>query len=374
MTRLHEETVVIRMASELGLDRKANPVEEIVKYCMCKIQQWLAEVDQVQTLARLEEIVCERLSLVFEEIWSNDDLERIVGKYVAMGEPVFVQLRESFDEATFATLLERRNIRGDAKDRYVAVIDCRGSKNHRRFFTRWHEIAHLLTIGRQLELPFHRSRVDRNPMERLMDTIAGEVGFYDPIFRPAVEAELALNSALTFEGVERVRRQVCPNASFQATLIACVGRARLPLVYVEAGMGLKKHEQSELNSNQLDLFPMDKPKPELRALVANPNAAAKTIGFRVDKNMRVPEESVLYRLYLMTVADGEFTDIKGDESLNLWKHSDGTTLGDCEVRCEARRFNDRVVALVYPLTSPRRIPTSGNRGTQVESFFANWEA
>ena len=61
----------------------------------------------------------------------------------------------------------------------MAVIDCRGGKLARRFFTRWHEIAHRLTThaDRGDEEPAYRSEHD--PIERMMDEIAGHVGFYE---------------------------------------------------------------------------------------------------------------------------------------------------------------------------------------------------
>ena len=60
----------------------------------------------------------------------------------------------------------------------------------RRFFTLWHEIAHLLTLTHKLEPPFHRSADVPCPLERLMDIIAGEIAFYDPIFVPQLVAEI----------------------------------------------------------------------------------------------------------------------------------------------------------------------------------------
>jgi hypothetical protein len=66
-----------------------------------------------------------------------------------------------------------------------------------------------------------------------MDEITGEIGFYDPIFRPA----LLDYRELTFDTVERIRTQLCPHASFQATLIACTARLPWPAIYLEAGLG-----------------------------------------------------------------------------------------------------------------------------------------
>ncbi|HJZ56574.1 MAG TPA: hypothetical protein VKE74_16530, partial [Gemmataceae bacterium] len=79
------------------------------------------------------------------------DFDRIKAKYArAKKDPVFATMRLRFDDAenpTYGALVKRKNAGPDAPDRYVAVIDCRGNKLARRFFTRWHEIAHRLTTA-----------------------------------------------------------------------------------------------------------------------------------------------------------------------------------------------------------------------------------
>src|SRR5712691_2478237 len=170
MSKLDRQLAVIRMASELGISPDKDPVRGVVDYCTRKIQGWLRSCAQLPgDLAELEALICEKMHLMFEEVWSNEDLERVIGKYVAMKEFVFVKLRGDLDRETFATLMERSTATAVSPDRYVAVVDCRGEKASRRYFTRWHEIAHLLTLTRQLELPFHRSRKQRDPIEQLMD-------------------------------------------------------------------------------------------------------------------------------------------------------------------------------------------------------------
>lgn len=345
MTRMSDEPAIMRMASELELDWRRDPVGEIIAYCVRKIACWLKDFDPVGTIADLEARLCERLRVVFEEVWTDEDLDRVIRKYVGLGEPVFANLRDQFDDATYATLFERRQVTGDAPDRYVAVIDCRGRKGSRRYFTKWHEIAHLLTMTRQLELPFHRS-TDRCPVERLMDKIAGKIGFYDPIFRPAVKKAVKQAGTLTFEVVEQIRKEQCSEASFQATLIACAMRAPVPAIYIEAKMAYKKHEEERLRSEQLDLIPLDRPQPMLRAHVSVPNESVKASGLRIDRNMQVPEDSVMHSLWVRGEGLDAVIDADGVESLRDWKHSNGDPVGDLDVRVEARLVPDKVIALV----------------------------
>ena len=54
---------------------------------------------------------------------------------------------------TYGALVQRRNAGPTDPDRFVAVIDSRGGKLARRFFTRWHEIAHRLTTDADMLEP-----------------------------------------------------------------------------------------------------------------------------------------------------------------------------------------------------------------------------
>ena len=97
------------------------------------------------------------------------------------------------------------------------------------------------------------------------------------------------------------------------------------------------------------MFPSSNPQPKLRAVVATANAAARALGLRIDKNMEVLTDSIVALLYDSGVP--RVPDVIGTESLSLWKHSDGTSVGDSDVIIEARRFGDRVVALVEPVSN-----------------------
>lgn len=349
MTKLHQEATVIQLASELKLDWH-DPINAIIEFCKKRIGRWIRAAGGVRTIDQLEQLVSKKLRLVFEEVWTDEDLERIIREYVKLGEPVFVKLRTDFDDHTYATLLERYNIDGNAPDRYVAVIDCRRHKAARRFFTRWHEIAHLLTMSRQLRLPFHRSD-HCDPLERVMDVVAGEIGFYDPLFRPVLLKELRRNKCrLSFAMVDRVRSMVCPEASFQATLSACIKRTSTPVVYLEAGMGLKKHEEVQLRSKQRSMFARPRPKRKLRALTVVPNDAAREVGLRIDRNMQIPKGSVAYFEDLVKGTIDVASERSGIENLSRWTHSDGSSLRNIDAYIEARRVVDRIIAIVRPIS------------------------
>ena len=67
------------------------------------------------------------------------------------GEKIFATLEQELSEDVFAITYRRNN--GEYWEReFVSVIDSRGSKASRVYFTKWHELAHLLTLIDQLRL------------------------------------------------------------------------------------------------------------------------------------------------------------------------------------------------------------------------------
>ena len=286
----------------------------------------------------------QRLQMVFEEVRSDDDFDRIKAKY-ATGKRdfVFAAMRSKFDDEenpTYGALVQRRNVGADCPDRFVAVIDCRGFKLARRFFTRWHEIAHRLTTHADMLEPVYRSEHD--PIERMMDEIAGHVGFYEPIFDPAFHQASDGKSLLKFGTVETIIGSAFPAASFQATLFACARRLPTPVVYLEAALAHKKEVKRRLATPSM--FGDDPPPGELRAVKVIPNKAAQAERFTIPTNMRVPADSVIHRLF-----DAEpLTDDDGEEDLSQWE-SQGKPLEGRAVIVEARKVPDRVIAIVQPV-------------------------
>lgn len=358
MQRIDKAPEVLSMALALKLDPSRGVVNEFLRHCNEKIAGFAKKAKSVATLDELQAVVAKGLSLVFEEVWSDEDLAAISKKYVAMGEFAFASLSMQLEGDTFATLMEREHVVAGAHDRYVAVIDCRGEKGARRYFTRWHEIAHLLTHVRQLDLPFQRvnraQSTKHDPIERLMDKIAGEVGFYEPLFAPAVELELTEQRYLTFDGVQRVRERFCPIASFQASLIACVNRSSVPTVLLEAEMAYKKAEAAEVRSGQATLFASTKPVPKLRAVSAMQNAAARTAGFSIHPNMAIPAGSIVAKYHAAVGAGEILANGVGEEDLSIWRHSNGEAVGFGPIRIEARQIGGCTYALVQKLVRTSR--------------------
>jgi hypothetical protein len=243
MIRPNSSPEVHELASTLGIESN-DPAVDIVVHCRQLVDSWVAQAggiapEAISDINALETLIKRNLSMVVEEIFSEDDFERLSEKYArGMGEYVFAGLRAQFDDPeipVFGILVQRRSSAETDPDRFVAVIDCReelsGEKFARLYFTKWHEIAHRMTTHWfPADLAY---RSDDNPIETLMDAVASELGFYEPFLSPALDAALASDNWLTFEMIESIIQSVFPDASFQATLFACMRLSPTPMAYIE---------------------------------------------------------------------------------------------------------------------------------------------
>jgi hypothetical protein len=349
MTRWEQAPEISDLAGQLGVGGGA-PVDGILDQCRRRIDGWVSEAGGITGIDALEALVTRRLQMVFEEVRTDEDWDRLKEEYArGKKEFVFAGMRTKFDDdanPTFGALVLRKNVTADSPDRYVAVIDCRGSKLARRFFTRWHEIAHRLTThadGGDTE-PGYRSEHD--PIERMMDEIAGHVGFYGPIFDPAFQQASEGKPVLTFGTVEAIISGSFPAASFQSTLFACARRMATPVVYLEAKLDHKKDVKRKMATPSL--FDEEPPPGELRAVKVIPNKAAQAEGFTIPTNMRVPPETVIHRLF-----DAEPQTSSDDrEDMSQWE-SKGRSLEARAVVVEGRKVADRVIAIVQPVEKRR---------------------
>src|SRR5204863_9884105 len=131
MTRLDAAHAILRLAGDLGVGAAA-PVDGILDYCRRRIDGWVAETGGITGIDALESLVTRRLQMVFEEVRSDEDFDRLTEVYArGKKEFVFAAMRTKFDDndnLTYGALVQRRNAGPSDSDRYVAVIDCRGSK------------------------------------------------------------------------------------------------------------------------------------------------------------------------------------------------------------------------------------------------------
>ncbi len=343
MNPLNKQPKIVAMANALGL-RGENRVEAIMAHCRRQVRWLFEHFGPITSIQDVERIVSREMCIETIEVRSDEDIAAVKEKYGRQEkDPAFGAVDRELTHDTFATLIRRKCQPGQTKDRYVAVVDCRGEKGARRYFSRWHEIAHVLTMFEQLQLPLHRSTKNKDAVEQLMDLIAGDIGFFEPLFSPLLEAKVTEEGRLTFAVVEKVRQQFAPSASLEATLNACANRTGTPVVLVQATLAFRKSDEQAIRDGQKDLFSADSPKPDLRVVQVTSNDAARQQKVYIPKKMRVPADSVISHVF----HDGvEHERGASDENLAWWSTSDGDSLSELPVYVDAMKVRDQVWAII----------------------------
>jgi hypothetical protein len=280
-------------------------------------------------------VAAAKLDTLFIEIHRDSELESVKRQFLDRRELSFANLEDQLAPDVFAItfrLLARR--RGDRQ--FVSIIDCRGEKAWRSYFSKWHELAHLLALTPQMRLKFCRTHCvadQKDPKEAAMDVIAGAVGFLPDLVRQHSKGEIS------FERIQELRGELCPEASLQASLIGFVKSWPAPALLIQVGLGFRKREKAD--GCQASFEFRERPEPALRALNITANDAARDTTLQIYRNMRVPKESVIH-----TVFSGGADHLKAIENLSSWEASDGTSLPNRAVLVEAERFGTDTHALV----------------------------
>lgn len=280
-----------KLAADLGLKASSDPIAAILAFCDRKVGAFLKEMETCHSLMDFLNWVGARVGTRFICIRSEEDLLSTVAEFVALGEKAFAGLESELADDVYGITYRLQNAASFAPP-FVSIIDCRGDKNARAYFTKWHEIAHLLTLTDQQRLRFTRSHSEadrKDPEERLMDIIAGKIGFYHRIFHKTVSGNIS------FSQLERVRQELCPEASLQSSLISFIKYWPVPCIYLRADVGLNKREEQTVGQGTFNF--MDAPAPVLRAVEVSVNELAREEGFQLFPNMRIPESSAVQTLF-----------------------------------------------------------------------------
>jgi hypothetical protein len=334
MSRLDSKTQIGKLASDLGLKRTEKPVAEIVDYVRRRVGKVVRDY-KCGSLADLLDAAAHDAKTVFREVHVDADLDQIIDEFVPQGETIFANLRNELRDQDYAITLKRqRAAKFDLP--FVSIIDCRGPKLFASYFSKWHELAHLFILTPQLRLMFRRTHgaAVLDAEESLMDVIAGEIAFWPAFLKADHDQEIS------FELIERIRREFCPQASFQASLIGIVRALPKPCILLTAQLSLKKGHK--LNAAQLRFSNYPAPAPQLRAVHVSVNRAAREEGILMHPNWRVPGRSVIYRAFEQN------SDLESLENLDWWKMSDGSQLISCNILVQAKYSPESVTALLIP--------------------------
>jgi hypothetical protein len=335
MSRLDNKPQIWTLAHDLGLKVTEKPVAAIVRFALDRVASIASKYGCKSLRELLDATACE-LGTVFKEVRSDHDPDCITEEYVTKGETIFANLHNELRDNDLAVTLKRRNAQ-KWEPPFVSVIDCRGEKVYRAHFSKWHELAHLLTLTPQMRLIFHRTHgaAVNDPEEPLMDLIAAGAAFSCDFIK--VE-----DREISFESIARIRQEYCPEASYQASLIGIVKVLPQPCILLRAEPGMRRHE--ELKKLQLSFAQAKPPEPiaKLRAVNVTVNQAARDVGVQMHRNWRVPSKSVISHVF----ENGGYR--QAQEDLDWWITSDGGQLPSFPVLVKAKSFGESVVALLIP--------------------------
>lgn len=332
------------LARQFGLDSRGNCAQRLNDHALQRVKEFTTLL-AAETTGTLLQLVAGMLSVRVLFIADNNDILRYASEYAGVWPTLGAQLREEFTQSDTMGLLLAHPSPSRGECRNLAFVDARGGRAIRAYFTAWHEIAHLLLQPPQLSFAgFRRVTLDvaasKDPIESLVDQVAGQLAFYEPFVRPELECELARTGRLTLDGISRVKAVVAPEASFSAAANALVRMMKAPCAFLVAEMRLKPREARSLNSDQLSLISPAAPEAKLRLASAFANDAAIAVGFKIFRNMRVPASSIIARVHSAALQES-----CSRENQDEWESS-GRHLPDLPITVETRRFGNVVYALV----------------------------
>lgn len=294
--------------------------------CLAQIAPTLREHGPF-TGENIAQCLGDELHLTFEEVHGPHDVTKLEEHYLKGKKEIgFAQLRGELENpGTDALLFQRINAEPDAPDSWVAVLNLQEGRS-KAYWNKFHELSHRIAEPPQKILPFRRHQFEAsNPIEALIDSVASDFAFYEPIFRPLVET-YAKTCRLNFETIEQIRNQYAPTASLLATMKAVVNYWPRPAASLIAELrGRKSAPETDV---------------ALRVSPQGYNARANRIGLLFYPNMRVPMGSPIHRTYLTR------DDQNTSENLGDWQTSSGDALPEVEVYTSARRVNERVYAVL----------------------------
>jgi hypothetical protein len=330
-----------RLAADLRLPLRVDPIEAVLKRCELQVLGILVDFERdaaCTSLSLLAELVANKLRTSFEIIRTDDDLNRVRDTHLENDEIGFARLEHDLGPGMYGLTIRLLNPEPWGM-RFVSVIDCRGAKRHREFYTKWHELSHLLVLTDQMRLVFRRTHEKRsNPEEQLIDLIAGRCGFHRAL------VERFATAPISFDLLDRLRATLCPDASRQAAMIGFVNSWPAACILVRAELALKAAEERAADEAAMRpaLWPRDL-RETLRARHLTMNDSARAMNLGLFRNMRIPERSVIARVFA-----GEADEASALEDMSWWERG-GTHLPARRVHVTARRAFDGVDALLLPI-------------------------
>jgi len=338
--KLKDSHVIWKLAKDLGIKRISDPVNDILVYCEHRIKAFLHEFPDCSTLSEFLDVVAAKVRTSLIEVHTDEELDALEKKYFARGETIFAALKQQLSGEVFGITLKLRK-HEPWENEFVSIIDCRGDKAARSYFTKWHEVAHLLALTDQQRLQFQRIQhksPEHDPEEAMVDVIAGKFGFYEAFINKHAKGDISFNV------IEELCLELCAESSYQAALIGFVKAWPKACLLLYCRPALKKSEKAMIDQGSFAF--LKTPTLHLRAVKITPSIPAIAMGFRVHPNMRVPESSVINFVF-----NGGSDYAEATENLSSWEASNGACLTDCAINVKAKRHSGGVYAIISPISN-----------------------
>ena len=351
MTDLAHHPKLKQLARNLHIPDGGDCLHELREHAIASVQEMLKEWS-VETIAELRSLVADKLSVKIESIGADQDTERLAEKYGQVMSGFRQLLRAEFIKGDTEGLLIDNPKPGKGGRDYLVIVDARGTRRARAYFTAWHELAHLLLYPRRQAVleGFRRAPTIeaklKDPVESAVDHIAGLLAFWEPLFGPALLS--AASGDLSLEAIAKARSEVAPGASFQSACLAAVRVWKRPVAFVTAAVSPKR------DGSSLSL--------RVQNIVAN--EAAREVGCTVRRQMRIPPASAISEAF----GDLSANRHCGMENQAGWEVSGQGSLPALAWQVEAVRRGPLVYALLTNMLMCSSWNVFGREGAQIRDL------
>ena len=165
-------------------------------------------------------MLADKFRLRIEFLSEDSDIERVCRQHADFHPLLAPRLREEFLKGETEGIMLGRSGWDPTRFGFLAVIDARGSRASRAFFTAFHEITHLIIHPEQMAFPgFRRTPATeektKDPIESVVDHGGWPSRFYAPLFGPILDQAVRQECGLTFGCLDSIRLSTAPPPAFR---------------------------------------------------------------------------------------------------------------------------------------------------------------
>ena len=364
--RFKDDPLVHQLAWDLGLPRHGDPLTRIRELALDRVQRTVAGFPApVSDLETLRLVLADRYRVRIEFLSEDSDIRRVGQQHTDFHPLLALRLHDEFEVGDTEGITIERAEPDPVLFRYLAVIDARGKRASRAFFTAFHEITHLIIHPEQMTFPGYRRTPGteerrKDPIESVVDHLAGRIAFYAPIFGPILEKAIRQEGDLTFECLDAIRLSTSPAPSLHATARAATSLVSESAMFVQADLDCKKAEARALRSPQTTFeFAQVKPSFDVRAVVVVANTAARGSGLVIHPRIRIPHRSVIWAAF----ESSDDVELRARENQSWWENSQIGSLPALPLDVQAIRRGGFVYGLIRPRIGSQTLrAASASRG------------